>query len=98
MTDALTPDELRDLLATALAGAAGGESASWREKIGPVEKRSLLYDIRSNWRVSPLGTASELEAMRKAVDIVRAAHPYVRDEIPVEPVVSGRGKLHARWR
>lgn len=99
MADPLTPNELRDLLATLLAGAAGGEEATWREKVGPVEKRPILENIASNWRVEPSGTGADVTAVGKAVEVVRAVHSYVRDEDVTTPpsIASCRGKLHARW-
>ena len=94
MADALTPDELRDLLATLLAGAAGGAKATWREKVGPVATRPILEDIRSNWRVSPKGDADDLTAIGKAVDVVRTANPYVRDEaVRARSSIRGIGAL-----
>lgn len=72
-----TPDELRDLLALVLAGAAGGEETHWREIIGPVEKLPLATNVLSNWRVSPVGTKAERETIDHAVEIVRGEHPYV---------------------
>lgn len=99
MADPLTPTELRDLLATLLSGAAGKDEATWREKVGPVEKRPILENIASNWRVMPTGTGADVAAIGKAVEVVRAAHPYVRDEdmTTPPPTASRRGKLHARW-
>jgi hypothetical protein len=31
---------------------------------------------RSNWSVDPKGTATQRDAIAKAVDVVRAEHPY----------------------
>lgn len=69
--------ELRDLIAHLLAGAAGGSEAKWRKLVGDVEALPIIFDPRSNWRIEPTGTASELEAIEKAVTVVRGAHLYV---------------------
>jgi hypothetical protein len=72
-----TPDELRDLLATVITGVAGGSDADWRQAIGPVTRLPIATNARCNWRVSPKGNDAELGVIRRAVEIVRAAHPYV---------------------
>ena len=72
-----TPDELRDLLATVITGVAGGSDSDWRRAIGPVTKLPIATNARCNWRVAPHGSAAELGVIRRAVEIVRAAHPYV---------------------
>lgn len=69
--------ELRDLIAHLLAGVAGGTEAKWRKLIGEVEALPIVLHPRSNWRVSPSGTAKDREAIDKAVEVVRDAHPYV---------------------
>lgn len=78
MSRLLTPDGLRDLLATLLEGAAGGTHEHWSEAIGPVEQLTPLYmHVRGNWRVHPKGSDAELDAIAKAVELVRTQHPYV---------------------
>lgn len=77
MSTILTPEELRDFLATLLAGAAGGSHASWMEAIGPVEKLPTHLYLSCNWRVSPTGKRSEIAAIQKAIELVREEHPYV---------------------
>lgn len=72
-----TPEELRTILATVLAGAAGGSEEHWREVIGPVTQRSLMKSIQTNWTVAPNATDEELETVERAVEIVRGAYPYV---------------------
>jgi len=72
-----TPDELRDLLATVITGVAGGGDEAWRDAIGPVTKLPIATNARCNWRVTPQGSHAELGVIRTAVEIVRAAHPYV---------------------
>jgi len=47
------------------------------EQIGEVEKRPLIEDISTNWRVSTAATDVELAAINKAVDLVRFEYPYV---------------------
>jgi hypothetical protein len=34
--------------------------------------------VRFNWQVSPGGSAEQREVIEKAVEVVRAEHPYVR--------------------
>ncbi len=72
-----SPAELADLLVTVVAGAAGGDARRWREVIGTVTKLPIASNVRSNWRVTPEGSAAERGVIRRAVEIVRAAHPYV---------------------
>ena len=72
-----SPAELADLLLTVIAGAAGGDERRWRKAIGPVTKLPIATNVRSNWRVSPEGSTAEIGVIRRAVEIVRAAHPYV---------------------
>ena len=74
-----TPDELRDLLAHLLTGAAGGTDSEWWAAIGVVEKLPTWPNVRSNWAVHPAGTAEQIAAMDKAVEVVRVAHPYVAE-------------------
>jgi hypothetical protein len=71
------PDELRDLIVHLLAGATGKAEKHWRKVVGEVEGLPLAFNIRCNWRVSPKGSAADLEAVEAALEIVRKAHPYV---------------------
>lgn len=77
-----SPDGLRDLLAHLLAGAVGGSEAKWRDLIGEVEALPIVFYPRSNWRIEASGTASEREAIEKAAQLVREAHPYVTKQVP----------------
>lgn len=72
-----TPAELRDLLVTVIVGVAGGDEASWRHAVGQVEKLPIAFHTRSNWRVKPTGDKAQCGVIRRAVEVVRAAHPYV---------------------
>lgn len=74
-----TPDELRALLAHLLTVAAGGTAGGWRVAIGEVEKLPTWANAHANWVIRPAGTAEQLAAIEKAVQIVTAAHPYVAD-------------------
>jgi hypothetical protein len=76
MASVPTPDELRDLLATLLEGAAGGTHDSWLRAIGPVENLPTHKNIHCNWRVHPKGTPAQRAAIERAVEIVREEHPY----------------------
>lgn len=77
-----SPEGLRDLLAHLLAGAVGGSEVKWRGLIGEVEALPIVFHPRSNWRIESSGTASEREAIEKAADLVREAHPYVTKQVP----------------
>ena len=77
MASILTPNELRELLATLLEGAAGGEHDAWLRAIGPVEKLPTHFNLHCNWRVSPKGKSAERKAIAQAVELVRQEHPYV---------------------
>jgi len=82
LPDVPTPDELRDVLARMLSGAAGGTLEKWRKAIGEVEMLPLAFHPRSNWRVTPKGPAEQRDAITSAVEIVRGAHPYVTGDRP----------------
>ena len=71
------PAELANLLIAVIVGTAGGNESRWNEALGPVTKLSIMTNVRSNWRVSPTGSRSEISIIRRAVEIVRAAHPYI---------------------
>lgn len=77
MAEIPTPAQLRDLLVTLLEGAAGGSAAHWRNAIGDIEAKPLWSHIRSNWEIHPRGRKADVEAIEKAAEIVRDAHPYV---------------------
>ena len=72
----LTTDELRDLLAHVIAGAAGGSEASWRKLIA-IERVPTWRFVRFNWLVEPTGTAEQRAVIEKAVEIERGEHPYI---------------------
>ena len=70
-------DEMQDLLAHLLEGAVGLIEAYWKNLIGPVIALPVVIHPRSNWRINPKGKPAEIEAIEKAVAVVREAHPYV---------------------
>ncbi len=70
---------MRAFLAHLLAGAAGGTEARWRQLIGTVEQMPIWQFVAYNWRVSPKGTAKQREAIERAVEVVRAEHPYIHN-------------------
>ena len=72
-----SPSDIRDLLAHLLAGAAGNTEAYWKKRLGEVTALPIVFHPRSNWQIEPTGKPEELRAIEKAVDLVRAAHPYV---------------------
>lgn len=73
----LSADQQRDLLATVIQGVAGGSKAGWRKAVGPVERLPTWRYVTHNWRVSPTGTAEQQDVIARAVDVVRAEHPYI---------------------
>lgn len=76
-TKPTTTDDIRHLLAHLLAGAVGKNEAHWLKLIGPVTALPIIDAPRSNWRIEPRGTPAEVQAIEKAVEVVREAHPYV---------------------
>ena len=80
-----TAADIRALLSHLLAGVAGGSEAKWAKLVGEVEALPIVFHPRSNWRVQPSGSAEELEAIEKAVAVVREAHPYVPSPKTLEP-------------
>lgn len=65
-----------DLLATILAGVAGGTKTSWRRLIA-IEPLQAWQHVRFNWRLLRSGNAKEQRALDQAMDVVRAEHPYI---------------------
>ena len=76
--EAPTAAELRGLLAQLLAGAAGGTEERWADLIGEVEMLPIVLHPTCNWRVKPDTSGKQIEAIAKAVEVVRGAHPYAR--------------------
>jgi hypothetical protein len=74
----LTATELQNLLIKILAGAAGGAPERWRELMGEIELLPLTTNPKCNWRVKPMGTNAEVDAIDMAAGIVRQEHPHVR--------------------
>jgi len=70
-------DDIGALLAHLLAGVTGKPETHWKRLIGEVTALPIVFNPRSNWRIKPNGTLKEIEAIEKAVEIVRQAHPYV---------------------
>jgi hypothetical protein len=70
-----TTDELRDLLAHVIAGAAGGTEAAWRKRIA-IERVPTWRHVRYNWLAEATGTVEQRAVIAKAVEIVRSERPY----------------------
>ena len=51
--------------------------AIWVKCVGPVEKLPIATDTRCDWRVEPNSKPGELDVIARAVEVVRAEHPYV---------------------
>jgi hypothetical protein len=73
-----TTDEIRELPAALLAGAADGKAAAWAKVIGDVEVQPIWMKPVCNWSVRPKGSAKQIAAIGKAVAIVAAEPPYAR--------------------
>ena len=72
-----TADTLAALLVEVITGVTGGAPERWAEVIGPVHQLPIVDNVRCNWTVIPGGTARERATIAKAVEVVRAEHPYV---------------------
>jgi hypothetical protein len=70
-------DDIQALLAHLLAGVTGKPEGHWKRLIGEVTALPIVFNPRSNWTINPKGTIKEVEAIEKAVEVVRQAHPYV---------------------
>jgi hypothetical protein len=77
MASIMTPGEMAELLATLLEGAAGGSHDHWLNALGPVEQLPTHLNLHCNWRVQPKAGKRDLAAIKRAIEIVRAEHPYV---------------------
>ncbi|WP_085810839.1 hypothetical protein [Sphingomonas sp. TZW2008] len=82
MASVLTPstgEEVRDLLAHLLAGVTHASEATWHQRIGTIERYPTWKYVRFNWGVAPNTRGADRQAIAKAVEIVRAEHPYITD-------------------
>lgn len=77
MANVMTPDEMRELLATLLEGAAGQSRNHSRKALEPVEKLPTHSHVRCNLRVPRTANKRDLNAIKHAIELVRAEHPYV---------------------
>lgn len=75
----LSADAAADLLVTVIQGVAGGTKSEWRKVVGEIERHPAHRFVRFNWSVTPTGTAKQRDVIERAVEIVRAAHPYIFD-------------------
>jgi hypothetical protein len=71
-------DEIADPIATMLASAIGGDKAGWIRAIGPVEVLPILFNVQSNGRLRQRARRSSASIYRRAANIVRGEHPYVK--------------------
>ncbi|QNE31171.1 hypothetical protein F1C10_03930 [Sphingomonas sp. NBWT7] len=58
--------------------------ATWRRRIGAIERYPTWKYVRFNWGVTASKSAAERQAIEKAVEIVRAEHPYINDPFPTD--------------
>lgn len=73
----MTPLDLRDLLVKRLTRAAGGSARRWREAVGAVRTYPLATHPHCNWSVTASGSAHEIDAVERVLDLVRIEHPFV---------------------
>lgn len=73
----MTAGELRNLLVTALAGALGGGRARWRRAVADIKVYPVETHPHCNWEVRAAGSAREIAEVERAVDRLRADHPFV---------------------
>ena len=71
------PSDMAALLAEVVSGVAGGTKAAWLKRIGEVEQVPTWRHVTHNWHVSPTGSADQREVIERAIQVVRAEHPYV---------------------
>jgi len=77
MGSVMTPEAMREFLATLLQGAAGETRDHWERAIGPVEKLPIHLNLHCNWRIRPKASKRDMRAIEHAVALVRTEHPYV---------------------
>jgi hypothetical protein len=73
----VTAGELRNLLVTVLAGALGGGRARWRKAVADIKVYPVQTHPHCNWEVRAAGSAREIAEVERAVDRLRADHPFV---------------------
>lgn len=73
----ITPDQLRALLVTVIAGVKGEPEARWIKIVGEVEALPAWRYPVWNWRVHPKGTRAQVATVEQCVDIVKAERPLV---------------------
>ena len=73
----MTASELHHLLTSTLVRMRGGDRVRWRKAVGQIKVYPLSTHPHCNWDVRPAGSAAEIVAVERAVDIVRGEHPYI---------------------
>ena len=73
----MTGSELRDLLVGNLARSHGGGTARWRKIVGAVKIYPRDTHAHCNWDIRPAGAIHEIAIVERAIDLVRARHPFV---------------------
>jgi hypothetical protein len=73
----VTAGELRNLLVTTLAGTRGGGRAHWRRAVADIKVYPVETHPHCNWEVRAAGSAREIAEVERAVDRLRADHPFV---------------------
>lgn len=75
----MTAADLQDRLVAQLLRQWGGTKRRWRTAIGPVRLYDPATHPHCNWAITPAGTPGENEAIERALDDLRAAHPLLTD-------------------
>ena len=71
-----TAAELRRLLVHLLEGATEKPASHWERLVGPIERRPLTANPRTN-RAVTLKPGRQSKPVEHAVRVVRGEHPYV---------------------
>lgn len=77
VSDSTSATALRALLVRTLAEASGQAETRWEKLLGEVKHAVPRHNPTTNWRLTWTGSAEDRVAIRRAVEIVRAEHPYV---------------------
>ncbi|HEX8484069.1 hypothetical protein [Sphingomonas sp.] len=73
----MTRGDLEQLIVTQLVRDHGGTRQRWRRAVGTVKLYPVATHPHCNWDVRSSGTRSEIDAVEKMVDSLRARHAIV---------------------
>jgi len=75
----MTAAELRDLIVRRLVRENGGGTLRWRNVIGELRVYSRATHAHCNWDARPSGPSGDVALVERAVDTLRAQHPFVAE-------------------